>query len=252
MTYDRKQVTKTALSLFVFFCLSSLVMGHWSAQSASAQVNVTVKNVPTNITLVWEASSYVPPFYKGKALMPDGGDARVVAFLPPGVQATSDMSYSWRVDGVVDGSNSGVGRSAYTIKSEIFGGSSLIVVEVSNTNGLIGTGALRIPLVEPLVLVYADAPLGGVLFNIENPRLTGEEVAVETYPLFFTTSARSDIDMTYMWRVNGLPVQNPFGNSGRLVLRSEEAVGTTTVGISVTNADRMLENASGETILFFE
>ncbi len=219
---------------------------------ATAQVNITTKNIPTNITLVWEASSYVPPFYKGKALMPDGGDARVVAFLPPGVPVTSDISYSWRVDGVVDGANSGVGRSSYTIESEIFGGSSLVVVEISNANGLIGTGALRIPLIKPQILVYTDAPLGGVLFNDENPRITGTELTMETYPLFFTTRRRDNANLSYVWRVNGVPATNPLGNSGRLVLRSEEAIGTTTIGVSVSNTDHILESASGDTTIFFE
>jgi hypothetical protein len=252
MTYDRKQVTATVLFVSVFFCLSSLVIGHWSAREAIAQVNVATKNIPTNITLVWEASSYVPPFYKGKALMPDGGDARVVALLPPGIRATSETSYSWRVDGVVDGARSGIGRSIYEIRSAIFGGSSLVVVEVSDTNGLIGTGALRIPLAEPYVLVYADAPLGGVLFNVENPSINGEELAMETYPLFFTTEFRANPNLSYIWEVNGSTVTNPLGNNGRLVLRSEEEAGTTTIGVSITNHNRILENASGKTTIFLE
>lgn len=245
-THDAQLTMKTLVFLL-------LVVGcQLFVSSAHAQVNVTIKNTPINITLVWEASSYVPPFYKGKALMPDGGDARIVAFLPPGVPVTSDISYSWRVDGSIDGDNSGVGRNSYTIESEIFGGSSLVVVEVSNTNGLIGTGALRIPLTKPQILVYADAPLGGVLFNDENPHVAGTELTMETYPLFFTTRRRDNANLSYVWRVNGMPATNPLGNSGRLVLRSEEAIGTTTIGVSVSNADRILESASGDTTIFFE
>ncbi len=222
------------------------------SSSALAQVNVVTKNITPNITLVWEARSYVPPFYKGKALMPDGGDGRIVAFLPSGIAATDKTSYSWRVDGAVDGARSGVGKNTYEVRSEIFGGSPLIVVEVSDEKGPIGTGALRIPLTKPRVLVYADAPLGGVLFNVENPRLNGEELVVETYPLFFTTTRRDNPALSYRWEVNSSSVSNPLGNSGRLVLRSESAAGTTTVGVSIANSGRILENASGKTTLFLE
>lgn len=234
--------------LFATFILTLVL----SATPALAQVNVTTKTIIPNITLVWEASSYVPPFYKGKGLMPDGGDARIVAFLPSNFPTTSGISYQWRIDGAVDGSKSGLGRSTYELKSEIFGGSPLIVVEVSDENGLIGTGALRIPLAKPQVLVYADAPLGGVLFNTENPRLGGEEFVMETYPLFFTTTTRQNPGMSYRWKLNNFTVANPLGNSGRLVLRGGIEAGTTTVSVSVNNAARILENASGQTTVFFE
>ncbi len=217
-----------------------------------AQVNVVTKNITPNITLVWEATSYVPPFYKGKALMPDGGDGRIVALLPRGITPTAETNYSWRIDGVVDGAHSGIGKSTYDVRSEIFGGSPLISVEVSDGDGLVGNGIVRIPLTKPLVLVYADVPLGGVLFNVENPHLDGEELVVETYPAFFTTATRVNPNMSYRWKVNDSSVANPLGNSGRLVLRSESAAGTTTVGVSITNSDRILENASGKTTLFLE
>lgn len=220
--------------------------------SALAQVNIETRNITPNITLVWESDSYVPPFYKGKALMPDGGDGRIIALLPPEITPTNQTNYLWRVDGVVDGAHSGIGKNIYTVTSEIFGGSPLVSVEVSDAAGLIGSGVLRIPLVNPRVLVYADAPLGGVLFNIEAPRLTGEELTIETYPLFFTTKQRADPALSYLWRIDDITVNNPLGNSGRLVLRSESAAGTTTVGVSVTNSQRILENASGKTLLFLE
>lgn len=232
--------------IFVFFAVTLI------GTKVAAQVNITTKTIVTSVTLVWEASSYVPPFYKGKALMPDGGDARIVAFLPPGVEKTPDMSYTWRINGIVDGTNSGIGRDTYKIESEIFGGSSFVVVEVSDANGPVGTGALRLPLAEPRVLIYADAPLGGVLFNIENPRLHGEELVMETYPLFFTTKTRNNPDMSYRWTVDEFTTQNPLGNSGRLVVRGDSAAGTTTIGVSIANSSRILENASGETAVFLE
>lgn len=235
--------------LLTSFVLSLILL---TALPTSAQVNVTTKTITPNITLVWEARSYVPPFYKGKALMPDGGDGRIVAFLPQGITPTNTTSYSWRVDGVVDGARSGIGKNTYEVRSEIFGGSPLIVVEVSDDKGPIGTGALRIPLAKPQVLVYADEPLGGVLFNVENPRLDGEEIVMETFPLFFTATRRDNPGLSYRWRVNSSSVTNPFGNSGRLVLRAESAVGTTTIGVSVTNSNRILENASGEATLYLE
>lgn len=237
--------------MFIGSSLLLAVSGWLSTPSALAQVNVETRIVPTNITLVWEAESYVPPFYKGKALMPDGGDARIVALLPSGVSEGSRISYTWRVDGVVDAQASGIGRNTYNLRSDIFGGQSLVVVEVHNGTSLIGSGAVRIPLAESQVLVYADAPLGGVLFNVENPELSGEELAIETYPLFFSTARRDALGLSYRWRINGASVVNPLGDTARLAVRSE-VVGTTTISVSVSNSENILESATGRTTIFFE
>lgn len=218
---------------------------------ALAQVHVQTQVVPTNITLVWEADSYVPPFYKGKALMPDGGNARIVALLPPGIEKSQNIRYTWRVDGQIDSEASGYGQDTYRLESDRFGGSSLVIVEAHNGQSLIGSGALRIPLAPTRVLVYADAPLGGVLFNVENPRLEGEELAIETYPAFFSASARNAATLSYGWKVNGFTVDNPLGNTGRLAVRSE-SVGTTTVSVSVRNDNNILELATGAITLFLE
>lgn len=252
MTYDQKQKMRVIFFVFVFLCLSSLVVGYGSAREANAQVNITTKNIVTNITLIWEARSYVPPFYKGKALMPDGGDGRIVALLPTNIDLGKNITYTWQVDGIVDGAHSGIGKNTYEVRSDIFGGSPLVVVEVSDENGSIGAGALRIPLAQPQVLTYADAPLGGVLFNTENPGSSGEELIVEAYPFFFTTTTRFDPSLSYRWTVDGSSVSNPLGNSGRIVVRSETEAGTTTLGVSIANSNRILENAHGKATVFLK
>lgn len=247
LTADSKQRTPISIGFSILFVVCCLLL----APSADAQVNVQTQIVPTNITLVWEADSYVPPFYKGKALMPDGGDARIVAILPPGIDKGSNIRYTWRVDGTVDGNASGYGRDVYQLRSDMFGGQSFVVVEVHNGDSLIGSGALRIPLAKPQVLVYADAPLGGVLFNVENPRLGGEELSIETYPAFFSTQQRDARGLSYKWRVNGSTVTNPLGNTGRLSVRSE-STGATTISVSVINSNNILESATGQIMLFLE
>ncbi len=246
LTTNSSQLMRKSF-IFLLLVVSCLLL----VSSARAQVNVDVRNIATNITLVWEANSYTPPFYKGRALMPDGGDARIIAFLPPGIPETAGLTYTWRIDGTIDGDNSGPGRKIYELRSPVFGGSPLIVVEVKSGANLIGTGVLRIPVVKPQVLVYADSPLGGVLFNVEKPALSGAELALETYPLFFSTKRRDNLDISYAWQVDGFTVQNPLGNSARIILRSE-APGTTTIGASVSNRFRVLESASGKTSLFLE
>src|SRR5688572_27784159 len=129
-----------------------------------AQVNVTTETVAPNVTLLWEAQTYVPPFYKGKTLLADGGDVKIFAFPPDHLGDPSALRYMWKIDGEVRGDDSGIGRSFFIHRSGLFGGAPLIIVEVYRGDEKVGTGALRVPLVAPRIAVYPVLPLAGILF----------------------------------------------------------------------------------------
>ena len=213
--------------------------------SVYAQVNVTTEFVPTNTTLVWEAESYTPPFYKGKALYPTGGTVHVVAFPPEGVGNPETLTYTWKFDGEVQGDLSGVGRQTFVWSGGLFSGSPLIVVEVSSAAGTHGVGATRIPETNPGILLYQDAPLVGILFNTAFTAHPSNEIAVEAYPLFFSTQTRNEQPLRYTWFAGNTALQNPLDTPARIVVRTENP-GTTTLSVRVENDNNLLESARGE------
>jgi hypothetical protein len=218
---------------------------------ARAQVNIVTQTISSNVTLVWEAQSYVPPFYKGRALAVDGGDVNILAFPPASLGNSADLTYIWKIDGRVDNPSSGLGRSFFRHRPDIFGGAPLIVVDVYRDGNKAATGALRVPQVKPQVLVYPALPLAGILFGNRARSIDGEEITLEAYPLFFGVQKKSDPALTYRWSVNDVAAQNPLGNAGRLVMRSEEG-GTVNVEVSVANARNILESAKQVLSLTFE
>ncbi len=221
------------------------------ASLAYAQSNVTTVSITPNTTIVWEAESYTPPFYKGKALFPDGGVMRLIAF-PPATQGDPEsLEYVWEVDGMVDGEASGIGRQSYVYKSDFFGGAPFIVVTIKNAGKDVGTGALKLPITKPRALLYTDLPLAGIVFGRYESAVAGEEVSLEAYPLYFTTTTKSSPALSYTWTLNGTRQLNPLGNVPRLVLRSE-TTSTSTVGVSISNALRGLEVASGDIQVILE
>ncbi len=229
-------------ALFILFGISYIT---------HAQVNVTNVAVSANVVLVWEAETYVPPFYKGKALLPDGADVRIMAFPPANLGDASALSYTWKVDGEVIDTASGVGRSFFIQRSDVFGGSKLIVVEVSRGGTKVGTGVARVPLVKPSVALFSSLPLTGILFGGGLDAPQGDEVTLEAYPLFFSVDTKSNPNLTYDWSINGEHVSNPLGNSGRLTLR-KDAGGAAHVGLSLQNEVRVLETTSGSIDIVFE
>src|SRR5688572_11234371 len=72
-----------------------LVVGYFVAGVVHAQVNVTTQFVAPSVTMVWGAETYVPPFYKGKALYVDGAAARILALPPAEFGDPSLLTYMW-------------------------------------------------------------------------------------------------------------------------------------------------------------
>ena len=232
---------------------ASVVMGMglflWSA--AHAQVNLSQEIVASNVTMIWEAQTYTPPFYKGKALYVDGASAKVLALPPASLGDPANLSYTWKLDGEVQQAASGVGRDFFIYEPSIFGGSPLIVVEVARSGTKVATGALRVPQVKPSIVLYPSLPLAGILFGNKASSVEGDEIALEAYPLFFGVTTKMDPSLEYKWLVGDELAQNPLGNVGRLILRSESG-GSVRVGLSVINSANVLERAETATSLTFE
>lgn len=232
-----------AVGIFSVFTLASHL--------ASAQVNVTTQSSASTVTLVWEADTYVPPFYKGKALYVDGADARILALPRADLGDPSSLVYVWKINGRIEDSASGAGRNYFVFRPDVFGGSPLIVAEVYKDTEKVAVGAVRVPQVEPEVVIYPELPLAGILFGNTPSNVEGDEITLEAYPLFFSARSKQDPALTYRWNINDERVANPSGNTGRLVLRSE-AGGAVRVDALINNTRRVLEDARGTVSLTFE
>jgi hypothetical protein len=75
------------------------------------------------MTLLWQANdAYVPPFYKGKALLTEGSDVKIVAM--PEIKSGSgtinpkNLTYSWKKDYTNDPDGSGYGIHSYVFMSD--------------------------------------------------------------------------------------------------------------------------------------
>jgi hypothetical protein len=234
--------------IYFFIAIIAIIASNNHVQ---AQVNVTNDVVLSNVTLVWEAQTYVPPFYKGRALFADGADVKILAFPPTDLGDPSQLNYKWKVDGTVIQEASGTGRRFFIYESGMFGGSPLIVVEVSNGTATAGTGVIRVPLTKPRVALYQSLPLAGILFGTSIDKAVDQEASIEAYPLFFSVETRSDPSLTYQWKVDDISSQNPLGNKGSLFVRNENG-GRTTLQLQIFNTANLLENAKNALTVQFE
>lgn len=189
---------------------------------------------PINMALVWEADSYTPPFYKGKALHPPMGDLRIIA-MPDG--NVKNYVYKWRRTGKVLQNESGTGKNILRVTGSVLGRAERIDVEVSTTlRDVVAKGVVRIPTTNPFIVVYQKDPVLGELFNraiAKSLRMKHEEVVLEAFPIFFSVEDRSSV--TYSWDVD----RNDAGLEPNVVLRSEVENASSMVEVEVKNPSRL-------------
>jgi len=213
--------------------------------------SVTVR--PASVDLLWQTTSTVPPFYKGKALYPLFGKLSVVA-LPEVLDQDgrripdSELYYTWQKNIEVLGDLSGRGRNILALVTPELRFPFTVSVVVELADGTeVASDTITINISSPKVLVYENSPLYGVLFNRElgeSASLVGQEVVFEVFPLFFGSQNRGGL--SYVWYVNGVSMADFSGPSITLRKTGDE-VGGASVSVHVSGGNLFTESI-GRTI----
>lgn len=211
---------------------------------------------PASIDLVWEANSYVPPFYKGKALYPKQGTIKVVA-LPEFVTKTKRLSpenliYSWSNEVESFQDQSGYGKNVLVLNGSLLGKDENIRVLVTDpVNNLAAQGFLTIKPIDPEIVFYENSPYYGNLFDmvIANPfNLNTGEVQILAAPYYFTKES----SIKYEWHLNGEIVPGLADLMTAIFKKPQEGTGQSIVSLQVTNPNRLLQSADASLMMNFE
>ena len=214
-------------------------------------VERTVTIAPADIDLIWQASSYVPPFYQGKALYPHQGLITFTAI--PNTSAGKNVAkslgsyiYTWKKDGDVLGDFSGYGKNTFTLRGSIISRAFTMEVEVSTASGVsIGRATATVKPQSPKIAFYENSPLLGVLYNenLKDIKMQGKELSLSAVPYFFNTGGEP-ANLQYKWTMNGkiIPTQN---DPSILTVRNDTGSdGNSTIGLQVSNTLKALQFAS--------
>jgi len=219
-----------------------------------AQIERSFSVNPGDIDLIWQADTYVPPFYKGKALATTGSKVKVIA-IPNFVSANGvkiqagDIIYKWKNKN--GNLSSGHGMNSITTEMPIPVIDNEITVEASDLQGNItATKTLKLKSANPRILVYEDLPLTGTEWSRASwsaVNLVGEESTLRVEPYFFsnpTSSADKNLNIT--WTLNGKTF-SPNENSDRVAIFRNELGQevTSNLEISVTNLKKAYQSAKG-------
>ncbi|MDP3965293.1 MAG: hypothetical protein Q8Q13_00650 [bacterium] len=198
---------------------------------------------PAEVDLVWESDSYVPPFYRGRALPSAGTKIRAYAIaqlkLSNGTPVPeSDITYTWRRNGSVIQTASGRGRSFAIFSAPTLFGTDLIEIEAVSAYGtLSGKAGLSISSVEPVLGLYDDHPVFGILYNNKFGITASVKDAEKTFvavPYFAQANSSDDSQLVYNWRVNGQSVAADYARPSAITINSEKSDGNADISLSLT------------------
>ncbi|MBU0612154.1 hypothetical protein KKA39_01480 [Patescibacteria group bacterium] len=210
-------------------------------------INKKIIITPADMAILWEATdSYVPPFYRGKALLTSEGMVKVVALSNS--QNSAGLTYNWKLDGNNKPDSSGYKKNYFIFKNSYLDKDNTIEVTTSSLTGKgVGQGKIIIKPTSPKIVFYQKDPALGVKyerslgagFNI-NPN--GSIVVVEPY--FFSPKNLDSSDLKFEWSLGEESISTPSPKN-ELGIRPEIGQsGQSSVGISISNIKKMFLSAS--------
>lgn len=188
---------------------------------------------PSSVTILVNAQTHTPPFYKGKAIPTVGGNVNLIA-LPEFYDSSGKpidpdtLSYEWWAE---SGQLEKVKGRSTVLKNPIFMRDIRVMVTVFGPGGRNAESDTLIPARTPSIVLYENDPSLGVWYNTSVPPsflLNKAEVSLHAEPYFFSKSIIPSL--SFDWTLPGSSA--PYRSSNqRLVLRPEEGAS----GLSVIN-----------------
>lgn len=205
---------------------------------------------PAGVDLVWEASSYTPPFYRGKALHSYQGFLKIVAlpdFMKNNVRISPDkLIYEWSNDTETYLEQSGYGKSVLYLNGSILGRDEKINVLVKDIEGtLVASNSVTVSPVDPQIIFYENNPYYGYIFENalkKEVSMKDEEFQILAVPFYFSKERNGMLK--YEWRLNGNKEDGLTNSRTAIFRKPENEAGFSTISVNIENTVRILQSAS--------
>lgn len=222
------------------------------ANPASASLAVYV----TDLVLTWTADTYIPKWYKGKALPIPNSIVHIAAIptiIIDGDAIPADrLIYTWNVNG--ERKLRGAGLQILTLQEpEQSWNTPTVVLTVEDFAHQVRKEVrTRIITSEPKAVIYQSLPLGGVEFRRGTsafPAVAPSTLDLQVEPFFFNTTSR--YDLSYQWSIGGIPAapsaaKNPFFLTLDM---SQQLPGTVALGVQVEHKNTDISTPSANNFL---
>lgn len=210
---------------------------------------------PASVLLLWQATdSYVPPFYKGKALPTPDSEIKIVA-MPEikdstGIVNPKNIVYTWKQDYNNMQDASGYNKSSFSYINDYLENSSTISVIASTIDQKFSSSAsIDVGTSDVKMLFYKnDANLGTIWDQAlyDGYIITGDTI-IEAAPYFISPKNINIPILSWVWSINDNSIDVTGFKKNMLPLQIQAGTsGTSKIGLSIENKYRIFGTASGE------
>lgn len=229
-----------------------------SSQTGTIEKNFSI--TPTSVDLIWETDTYTPPFFKGKPLFTAESAITFIAIphiMRNGVEINPlNLIYKWSNNGTVYGDQGGYGKNNLTIVGSILPRPMDIVVEATDPqSGNMASGEIVIAPLTPFVLFYKNNPLYGVEYQralAGTYSLSEREIEVTAVPYYFAVNSSFDNNLTYEWKINGVPINDDQNSASKVFRQVGDVFGTSNISLFVSQSDKMFQNGKQNVLINFQ
>jgi hypothetical protein len=214
-----------------------VILSRTNAPTLSGSVTI----VPRTIDLILEANTYVPDFYKGRALPSTESTVRAIAVVnDASVVPDTAYTYKWSQGNTVLFGGAVKGKNVLEVALPHYDNGGL-TVEVFGTDGsIIGRETVSLTGVQPEVYFYEHSPLRGLSEKaVVSPlQFIGEEATIYAEPYFMNTSMNEDAD-TFSWKINGEETAHDTNTPNAITLRHVGGEGEARVGFTMVTKSQI-------------
>lgn len=219
------------------------------------EITKTIIIRPSVMVLLWQATdSYVPPFYRGKALATPDSTLKVVAMpeTKVGSQLASpnNMTYSWKKDYTNMAGDSGYGKSSFVYTNDYLQDSNNIsVVATPVGQNYSSESNINIRTTQPKIVFYKNSNTMGTIWEraLANPHIINEEEIVQAVPYYMSPKELQHPALVWRWYINNSFVSTGDARQDVMPLRVEAGTsGTSRLKLIIENSEKIFQTASKE------
>ena len=208
---------------------------------------------PTALDILWEADTYVPPFYKGKALPSSQSLVRVIPFPSfsgkNGYYNSKNLIYSWKAGYFGNSNDSGYGKNTFIYKAGYTYNTNQIETTVSTLDTNISVNKkTKIYVSNPKIIFYENKPLEGVRFeNALNDTFNflNNELTVRAVPYYFALPGFDNSTALFSWTMDGKKLEiDPDDKMEYTFGKPKQGNGSFLLGLTLDNVGYDLQTAS--------
>lgn len=207
----------------------------------------------SDVLLAWEAQTYTPPGYRGRALPTSGALVRVHAFPEIFVSAAQTVNpdnliYQWGLDDTDARDQSGRGEKSFSFRVANGKGVThrVSVIVTSEDKSTAAFAKVDVRVEDPQILFYEDKTLEGPRYERAQAQFSvagGEEIRLRAEPFFFLAGS---IDaLRYQWRVDSQSIQD-VSKPRQFLFRTEQgSTGTHYATLDIEHPSQLFQRGSG-------